>query len=67
MVPGPGLLEQGTILSKNYVDFSNRFAVITLNSEALKGFVNLILFVLSIYFIMLFISFPGESIYFKGV
>lgn len=48
--------------------FSNRFAVIALlHSEALKGFVNLAIFVLiCLFFIMLFLSF-GESFYFKGV
>ncbi len=48
--------------------FSNRFAVMALlNSEALKGFVNLILFIMiCILFVMLFLS-MGEGIYFKGV
>lgn len=65
------LLEQGNnsyVKTMSGIFFSNRFAVMALlNSEALKGFVNLILFVLiCILFIMLFISL-GESIYFKGV
>lgn len=48
--------------------FSNRFAVMALlNSEALRGFVNLILFIMiCILFVMLFLS-MGEGIYFKGV
>ena len=65
------LMEQG---NNSYAEimsgifFSNRFAVLALlNSEALKGFVNLALFVLiCILFIMLFLSF-GEGIYYKGV
>ena len=65
------LLAQG---NNSYVEimsgifFSNRFAVAALlHSEALKGFVNLAVFVLiSLLFVMLFLSF-GESIYFKGV
>lgn len=65
------LLEQG---NNSYVGlmsgifYSNRFAVIALlNSNALKGFVNLVLFILiCILFVMLFLSF-GESMYFKGV
>lgn len=48
--------------------FSNKFAVIALlNSRALKGFVNLAIYVLiSALFVMLFLNL-GESIYFKGV
>lgn len=65
------LMEQG---NNSYVGimsgifFSNRFAVMALlHSGALKGLVNLILFVLiCILFVMLFLSF-GESMYFKGV
>lgn len=47
---------------------SNRFAVAALlYSEVLKGFVNLIVFVLiCLFFVMLFLSF-GEGVYFKGV
>lgn len=65
------LLEQG---NNSYVEimsgifFSNRFAVMALlNSEILKGFVNLMIFLLiCLLFVMLFLSF-GEGIYFKGV
>ncbi|HWR61670.1 MAG TPA: hypothetical protein VN580_08680 [Clostridia bacterium] len=65
------LMEQG---NNSYVGimsgifFSNRFAVMALlHSGALKGLVNLALFVLiCILFVMLFLSF-GESMYFKGV
>ncbi len=65
------LLEQG---NNSYVSimsgifFSNRFAVMALlHNEVLKGFVNLILFVLiCILFMMLFLSI-GEGMYFKGV
>jgi ABC-2 type transport system permease protein len=48
--------------------FSNRFAVMALlHSEALKGFVNLVVFVLiCLLFVLLFLSF-GEGMYFKGV
>lgn len=48
--------------------FSNRFAVMALlHSEALKGLVNLALFMLiCLLFMMLFLS-MGESMYFKGV
>jgi ABC-2 type transport system permease protein len=48
--------------------FNNRFAVMALlHSDALKGFVNLTLFVLiCILFVMLFLSL-GEGMYFKGV
>ena len=48
--------------------FNNRFAVMALlHSEALKGFVNLGVFVLiCLLFVMLFLSF-GEGMYFKGV
>lgn len=48
--------------------FSNRFAAMALlYSGALKGFVNLLLFVLiCLLFVMLFLSF-GEGMYFKGV
>ncbi|MEA4845867.1 MAG: hypothetical protein VB106_01395 [Clostridiaceae bacterium] len=66
-----GLLEQG---NNSYVEimsgifFSNRFAVTALlNSEALKGLVNLVIFILiCLLFVMLFLSF-GEGIYYKGV
>ena len=65
------LLEQG---NNSYVGimsgvfFSNRFAVMALlNSGVVKGFVNLVLFILiCMLFMMLFLSF-GESLYFKGV
>ena len=65
------LLEQG---NNSYVGimsgifFSNRFAVMALlNSETLKGFVNLTLFIfICALFVMLFLSF-GEGIYYKGV
>lgn len=65
------LLEQG---NNSYVGimsgifFSNRFAVMALlHSEALKGFVNMVLFFLiCLFFVMLFLSF-GEGMYFKGV
>lgn len=65
------LLEQG---NNSYVGlmsglfFSNRFGVMALlYSSALKGFVNLVLFILiCILFVMLFLSL-GESMYFKGV
>lgn len=65
------LLEQG---NNSYVGmmsglfFSNRFGVMALlYSGALKGFVNLVLFILiCILFVMLFLSF-GEGMYFKGV
>ncbi|HWQ30640.1 MAG TPA: hypothetical protein VN549_06590, partial [Negativicutes bacterium] len=65
------LLEQG---NNSYVGlmsglfFSNRFGVMALlYNGALKGFVNLVLFVLiCILFVMLFLSF-GEGMYFKGV
>jgi len=65
------LLEQG---NNSYVEimsgifFSNRFAVLALlNSEALKGFVNLALFMLiCMLFVILFLSF-GEGVYYKGV
>ncbi|HYF81825.1 MAG TPA: hypothetical protein VEB00_02180 [Clostridia bacterium] len=48
--------------------FNNRFAVMALlHSEALKGFVNLGVFVLiCLLFVLLFLSF-GEGMYFKGV
>lgn len=48
--------------------FSNRFAVTALlYNEVLKGFVNLIIFVIiCLLFVMLFLSF-GEGMYFKGV
>ncbi len=48
--------------------FNNRFAVMALlHSGALKGFVNLIVFMLiCLLFMMLFLSF-GEGMYFKGV
>ncbi len=48
--------------------FNNRFAVMALlHSEALKGFVNLAVFVLiCLLFVLLFLSF-GEGMYFKGV
>lgn len=65
------LLEQG---NNSYVDimsgifFNNKFAVMALlHCDVLKGFVNLVLFVLiSILFVMLFLSI-GEGMYFKGV
>ena len=65
------LLEQG---NNSYVEimsgifFSNRFAVMALlNSEVMKGFVNLMIFLLiCLLFVILFLSF-GEGIYFKGV
>lgn len=65
------LLSQG---NNSYVQtmagifFSNRFAVnALLYSEAVKGLVNLVIFVLiSLLFVMLFLSF-GEGMYFKGV
>ncbi|MDD3439553.1 MAG: hypothetical protein PHI04_09100, partial [Clostridiaceae bacterium] len=65
------LLEQGNNSYAEIISgifFSNRFAVLALlNSEVLKGFVNLALFMLiCMLFVILFLSF-GEGVYYKGV